>query len=416
MRHSNLWPLLILMGGMGVGLIVAYGLMGWLMAPTAEELQAVVGELSLSAMVSLTVGSVIYYFLARYSPSFPLSLAFASGWAALISIFNVWMVARVMFFERYDLTLAIVLLTFAAIIATTFGLSVTWRVSRDLGELALNAQRVAEGDFGARATVRGNDEMARTAVAFNDMSTQLEVAARQREEIETLRRDLIAWTSHDLRTPLTSIRAMIEALHDGLVTDAQTRQRYYQTIRNDIVSLNLLLDDLFELAQLDAGGLPMEKMSHALSDLVSDTLESFHLLAEQKNISLRGDVSADIDPVMLNAAKIGRVLANLVHNALRYTPEGGEVHVTAVRTPQQVQVIVQDSGPGFRPEDLPRVFEKFYRGEEARSRATGGSGLGLAIAHGIIAAHDGEIWAKNNPQGGAVVGFTLPVGEKSAER
>ena len=204
---------------------------------------------------------------------------------------------------------------------------------------------------------------------------------------------------------------MIEALHDGVVTDEKTRLRYYQTIRGDIVSLNLLLDDLFELAQLDAGGLPMEKMSHALSDLISDTLESFHLLAEQKGVALVGNVTADIDPVEMNAAKIGRVLSNLVHNALRYTPAGGEIRVTAVRLPHEneVRVTVQDNGPGFRPEDLPRVFEKFYRGEEARSRATGGAGLGLAIAHGIIEAHEGQIVAGNGRSGGAVVTFSLPV-------
>jgi signal transduction histidine kinase len=408
-QRVNLIPILILLSGIGIGLLVTALLLLFWLTPSTAELQSIVGELSLSSLFTLTLGSIIYYYLARSSTSLSFSLAFASIWAAVISIFNVWLVARTSFFVPYDVTLGIILLIFAAIIASTFGLSVTWRVSRDLGELAENAQRLAEGDLGARAMVRGHDEMARTAVAFNHMASQLQTAATQRDEVENLRRDLIAWTSHDLRTPLTSIRAMIEALHDGLITDSATQQRYYQTIRNDIVALNILLDDLFELAQLDAGGMTLEKMNHALSDLISDTLESFHLLAMQKNIQLQGNVAPDIDPVPLNAAKIGRVLANLVHNALRHTPAGGQVVVTAVRQPTHIQVSVQDSGPGFRPEDLPRVFEKFYRGEEARSRATGGSGLGLAIAAGIIAAHGGDITAANLPQGGAILTFTLPL-------
>ena len=198
---------------------------------------------------------------------------------------------------------------------------------------------------------------------------QLQDAAAQREELDRLRQDLIAWTSHDLRTPLTSIRAMIEALHDGVVDDPETVQRYYRTIRSDIISLNSLIDDLFELAQLDAGGLKMDMAFHSLSDIVSDTLESFQLIAQKRNINLQGEVSDGLDPVWLNAPKIGRVLTNLLSNAMRYTSENSDVLVKAWREGENVYVTVQDSGPGFDEKDLPRVFEQFYRGEEARSRS-----------------------------------------------
>jgi signal transduction histidine kinase len=236
----------------------------------------------------------------------------------------------------------------------------------------------------------------------------LQQAAAQQAELEKMRRDLIAWASHDLRTPLTSIRAMIETLHDGVVQDPATIQRYYQTIRSDIIGLNSLIDDLFELAQLDAGGLVLDMSWHSLSDMISDTLESFRALAEQRGIILNGEVSAEVDPVLLNAPKIGRVLSNLLGNALRYTPDGSEVYVAAGRTAEGVKVTVRDSGPGFNPDDLPRLFEQFYRGEQARSRATGGAGLGLAIARGIVEAHNGRIWAENAPEQGALVGFILP--------
>jgi signal transduction histidine kinase len=154
----------------------------------------------------------------------------------------------------------------------------------------------------------------------------------------------------------------------------------------------------------------------SLADLISDCLERFEAAARQRDIALTGDVDRGVDPVTMNAGKIGRVLNNLVENALYHTLSGGQVGIRAaaaaggVATPGGVVVTVTDSGPGFAAEDLPRVFEQFYRGEQARSRATGGAGLGLAIARGIIQAHGGHIWAANSPGGGAVVGFELPGG------
>jgi signal transduction histidine kinase len=279
-----------------------------------------------------------------------------------------------------------------------------------LRQLERTAVQIADGNLDARVIVTGNDEVARVGNVFNQMVAQLQAAENQREELDKLRRDLIAWTSHDLRTPLTSIRAMIEALNDGLVSDPQSVQRYYKTIRSDIIALNTLIDDLFELAQLDAGGLVMDKEIHSLRDIISDGLESFQALAMQRYIRLTGDVQADLDAVPLNATKIGRVLSNLLSNALRYTPDGGEIKVHAWGTETSAVVTIEDSGDGFEPHDLPRIFEQFYRGEEARSRSTGGAGLGLEIARGIVLAHNGRIWAENSAEGGAIVGFELPLG------
>jgi signal transduction histidine kinase len=330
------------------------------------------------------------------------------GWAAVLTLFNVWVMAVRMFVSSHDLILSGVLLLFAAIIATTFGIFVAASVTDSLRHLAGNAHRIAQGDFSARALLAGHDEVARLGEVFNEMAEQLQQAAAQRAELDILRRDLIAWTSHDLRTPLTSVRAMIEALHDGVIHEPESVKRYYRTIRADVIALNDLIDDLFELAQLDAGGLVLELSLHSLSDLISDSLESLRPLALQRHIDLNGQVSPDLDPVWLNAPKISRVLTNLISNALRYTPQGGKVYVAAERTPAGVQVTVQDSGPGFNPDDLPRVFEQFYRGEQARSRSTGGAGLGLAIARGIVEAHHGRIWAENIAGQGALVGFILP--------
>ncbi|MCA9937024.1 MAG: HAMP domain-containing protein, partial [Anaerolineales bacterium] len=289
----------------------------------------------------------------------------------------------------------------------TFGIFVAASVTDGLRQLAQVARRLAQGNLSARAAVSGRDEVAQVAQSFNVMAAQLEETARQREELEAMRRDLVAWVSHDLRTPLTSIRALVEALSDGVVTDPETVQRYYRTIRADVLSLNTLINDLFELAQFDAG-LVLEKSPYSLGDLISDALESFRGLSMVKNVEIVGSVGADVDPVLLNAPKLGRVLSNLLGNAVKYTPAGGRVEVSAARVGAWVRVTVADSGPGFLAADLPRVFEKFYRGEQARSRATGGAGLGLALACRIVEAHDGRIWAENRAEGGALVGFELP--------
>lgn len=397
-----------------IGIVAALSLVAVLMvaimqAPV-EEITTLMYWLSISSLMSLVIGYVLYRSGLARSPSLSLTLVLTYGWAAIVILVNVWIMSERMFFnDEHDLILSGVLLVFAAVIATTFGIFVAASVTDGLRQLARTAQQIAEGDLTARVSISGRDEVAMVGNTFNEMAEQLQQTAQEREELEQMRRDLIAWTSHDLRTPLTSIRAMIEALHDGVVNDPAMVKRYYSTIRSDIIALNDIIDDLFELAQLDAGGLTLDMARHALADLVSDTLESFQALAKDQGIALKGEVAPDLGLVWMCAPKIGRVLANLVSNALRYTPAGGVVQVTAVRQEDGVLVTVQDSGPGFAPEELGRVFEQFYRGEESRSRSAGsGAGLGLAIAQGIVTAHSGRIWAENAPEGGAIVGFSLP--------
>ncbi|WP_420630675.1 sensor histidine kinase [Candidatus Leptofilum sp.] len=396
--------------GIVAALAVVAILMAALMQAPVQEITTLMYWLSISSLISLALGYILYRRGLARSPSLSLTLVLTYGWAGLLTLANVWLMSEQMFFSKdHDLILSGILLLFAAIIATTFGIFVAASVTDGLRQLARTAQQIAEGNLKARVSISGRDEVAMVGSTFNEMAAQLQQTAQEREELEQMRKDLIAWTSHDLRTPLTSIRAMIEALHDGVVDDPETVTRYYKTIRSDIIALNDIIDDLFELAQLDAGGLSMQMADHALGDLVSDTLEMFQALALEHEVTLRGTVAPDLGLVRMCAPKIGRVIANLVNNALRYTPAGGTVVVTAVRQKSEVIVTVQDSGSGFAKQDLERVFEQFYRGEQARSRAEGiGAGLGLAIAKGIVTAHNGRIWAENAPEGGAIVGFSLP--------
>lgn len=401
-------PWIVLVVGVGLALVLAALIMTVIMRPPLSELATLIGTLGVTSVLSLTVGFVLYRRGWTSSPSLGLTLMLTYGWAAVLTLFNVWIMARLMFVNAHDLTLAGILLLFAAVIATTFGMFVAASVTDGLRQLAQAADRLAEGDLEARAEVTGRDEVSRVASSFNAMAEQLQRAAKEREELEVLRRDLIAWTSHDLRTPLTGIRVMVEALNDDVVDDERTRRRYYRTMLAEVVGLNELIDDLFELAQLGAGGLEIEIETHSLSDLISDTLESLQPVAARSDVVLKGEVEPGLDPVMMNASKIGRVLTNLLSNAIHHSPAGSSVLLSAIRSSAGVEVTVTDRGSGFTDEDLPRVFEKFYRGEQARSRATGGSGLGLAIAAAIVEAHNGRIWAQNADGGGAIVGFELP--------
>lgn len=401
-------PAMLLLAGVLLALTAAVLVINWLMRPSRAEVISLVQTLTITSVLSLGMGFFLYRRGWARSPSLSLTLILTYLWAAVLTLVNVWVMARLMFASEHDFALSVVLLIFAAIIATTFGIFVAASVTDGLNQLAKAAHQVARGDLTTRAVVSGRDEIGQMARHFNYMAEQLEATARQQEELEAMRRDLIAWVSHDLRTPLTSIRAMVEALSDGVVTDKETVERYYRTIRADVLSLNHLINDLFELAQLDAG-LVLEKMPHSLTDLISDALESFRAVGMEKGVEVAGTVGTNLDPVYLNAPKIGRVLANLLGNAIKYSSSGGCVTMMAERHEGVVRVTVTDRGPGFAAADLPRVFEKFYRGEEARSRATGGAGLGLAIAQRIVQAHGGHIWAENRAEGGAMVGFELPV-------
>jgi signal transduction histidine kinase len=240
------------------------------------------------------------------------------------------------------------------------------------------------------------------------MAAQLQAADRRHRELEDLRRDLIAWVGHDLQTPLASIRAILEALADGVVDEPDMVQRYYATAQRDVRALSDLIDDLFQMAQLDAGGLQLDRSKSSLTDLISDTLESFSELAKREQVTLQGRADEGLDPVDMDTQRIGRVLTNLVSNALRHTPPGGCVQVEARRSGPGVQVTVSDTGDGIPAADLAHIFERFYRGEKSRSRLTGGSGLGLAIARGIVRAHGGDIRAESEAGHGARFTFTLP--------
>jgi len=395
--------------GVILTLAVALLVFVWVMSPPSGELQAMALFLSITALISVLAGYGAYRlgWLSR-SPSLRWTLLAGYGLATVLTFLNVGYSARRMFASEHDLLLAGVLLLFAGGIAMSLGYFVAVAVTDRIAAVCRGAEAVAEGDLAARVPVVGQDEVSHLARTFNLMADRLQEADRRQRELDILRRDLIAWVGHDLRTPLASTRLIVEALADGVVEDPATAQRYLRTAQRDVQSLTLLIDDLFDLAQMDAGGLRLDRQPNSIADLISDAIESFSVLAQQRNVALSGGAEPGVDPALVDARQISRVLANLVGNALRHTPAGGAVTVRAWPVDGCVQVAVADTGEGIPSEDLSRVFERFYRGEKSRSRATGGSGLGLAIAKAVVEAHDGQIWAESQQGQGARFSFSIP--------
>lgn len=390
-------------------LLASLGLFYGLMQPSWADLSLMTAFLLITAGAAAAAGFIAYRleWIDR-SPSLRLSLLAVHALASLLAFASVWVTARLMFASQHDLLLATVLLLFAGGMAAVLGTFLSSRVIDRMRGVQAVARQLEQGDLSARAPIRGSDELAALARAVNQMAARLESAAARQAELERLRRDLVAWAGHDLQTPLTSIRVMLEALADGLLEDPPTVQRYLRTAQRNTQDLSRLIDDLLEVAQLQAGGFPLDIQPSSLHDLVSDTLESFSELAGRQGVQLEGRVMPGVDPVRMDTARVGRVLANLLTNALRHTPEGGRIRIEARPSADLVQVEVSDTGEGIPPDDLPHVFESFYRGEKSRARASGGSGLGLAIARGFVEAHGGSIAVDSRPGEGSRFSFTLP--------
>ena len=397
---------------LGAAVIVAItlGIFTLVMFPPMQDIANLALYLSLTALVSAVIGYLAYSLgWIHMSPTLRWTLLGGYILASVLTFFNVWFSAQMMFSSQHDLLLAIVLLMFAGGMATVLGYFLSGTITQRVQLLKNAAENIAHGELNTRVPVQGHDELAGLAKTFNQMAEQLQQSDSKQRELEHMRRDLIAWVGHDLQTPLTSVRAILEALSDGVVEDPETASRYLRTAQRDVNSLSALIDDLFQMAQLDTGGFPLDRQNASLSDLVSDTLESFTEPAKQREIKLEGNVEYNVDPVNMDTQAIGRALNNLIGNALRHTPDQGRVSVWAHRTGKGIEVTVSDTGEGIREEDLPHVFESFYRGDAARSRSRGtGAGLGLAIARGIVQAHGGEIRVESKPGKGTLFTFTIP--------
>ncbi|MDP2949070.1 MAG: ATP-binding protein [Chloroflexota bacterium] len=272
------------------------------------------------------------------------------------------------------------------------------RILAPVEALASAARGLGQGDLSRRVEVRSRDEFGELARTFNSMADDLTQA-------EQLRRNLVADVAHELRTPLSNIRGYLEAMRDGVLKpDSPTLDSIYE----ETLLLDRIIGDLQELAMVEAGQLTLLRRPDDLADLVKRGVAAVRPAAEAKKLALLVDLPpqpavADIDP-----ERIGQVLRNLLTNAIAYTPEGGEVSVKLADEGAQVRVSVIDTGPGIPPEDLPYVFERFYRVDKSRSRATGGAGLGLTIAKRLVDFHGGAMEVQSELGKGSRFTFTIP--------
>ncbi len=408
-RYSRLISYLL---GILTILLLTVALIELIMHPPPGDLLYLALYLSFTSLVSALIGFLFHRLgwwrrLPRLSYALILGYILAGG----LTLFNVWVTARLMFINQHDLALASLLLLFAGGISVVFGFFISNTITQALGNLVEGANQLSQGEFSTRVIVRGNDEIAQLSKAFNKMSARLEQAAANERTLDETRRNLVAWASHDLRTPLTSLRVMIAALVDGVVDDPETISRYLRQSQNEITRMSKLLDDLFELAQLDAGYLELDFEWVSISDLISDTLESFAARANVQDVKLEGQVDPKVDLVWAAPEKLSRILDNLLSNALRFTPKDGAIHLSAKVEENTTVVIVKDSGSGIESKDLPFIFDRFYRGEKSRMRDKDESsnvGLGLAIVKGLVNAHGGEISAQSKPDEGTQFWFSLP--------
>ncbi|NJM06845.1 HAMP domain-containing protein [Candidatus Gracilibacteria bacterium] len=359
--------------------IIAFCLMlgiGWMGAPgyTQSEL---VSYLLLAGLLSLGLSATGLYWLRRGQGPIWLQMTVTYGLGVVIAICNIFLTTRLMLVASSDAPLLVLLLLFGGVVSLGLGIGLAHTIAQRINALERSARELAAGNLNTRVEPQGNDELAALAYEFNRMGQQLAESAAERERQEAARRDLIAAVSHDLRTPLASLRALNEALADGMVEDPATKQRYFATMRAQIGVISSLIDDLFELARIDAGALTLDRQSIAAADLLSDTLNGLRPQALAQGVDICADLVVSLPPIEVDVRQIERVLYNLTANAIRHTPAGGWVRLNAEHAPTNAGHIaglkfsVQDNGEGIVPEDLPHVFDRFYRGEKSRSRATG---------------------------------------------
>jgi signal transduction histidine kinase len=287
----------------------------------------------------------------------------------------------------------------ASLVALLLGIFLSRTLTHPIRELTEATHAVADGELGKQVSVRSKDEMGELASSFNKMSADL---ARSSEA----RKQMTADIAHELRTPLSLILGHAEAVHDGVLPPTKEN---FEIIRDEAERLEKLVEDLRTLSLADAGELSITRQEVSPQKLLDDLHTTYLHIASQKNVKIQLNVASDIPRLNIDPGRMTQVLTNILDNALKHTPEGGQVKLSAGQVGDGVELSIQDSGPGIEGEDTNRIFERFYRTDTARHRDDGGSGLGLAIARSIVEMHQGQIWAESKPGQGLKIIIRFPI-------
>lgn len=321
-------------------------------------------------------------------------VAAAIGTGAIL--LAVWSGVAAMFVSRHDAIVVTAMTAAMGAVAMRAGLLLSRGAVDDARALRDGLREVEGGARDVRVRIGARDELADVAGAANRMIARLGAEEAARDRADRARRRLVASVSHDLRTPLASLRLLVESVEDGIVTGAD-RDRYLRQMSSHVNTLSALVDDLFELSRLEAGDVSWSLHRVEVGGLVSDAVESLRVHANARGVRVTSDVPPGGVDAEANPEQVQRVLANLILNAIHHTPADGSVTVRASLGDRGVEVEVADTGSGIAAEAQAHIFEPFFRGDD--SRTGDGAGLGLAIAHAIVAAHGGDIWLEPRERG-----------------
>ena len=363
-----------------------------------QDLLAVVGIAAGSSLVVALLGLLLLRLLRRRSMVLSLTVvALVSVGAVLAGAIGT---AAAMFLSDHDLQVLLVVVAVAGSVGVATAVVLGRAVVAGSRALGVAAAGIGDGGY----TPAGGPlsaELAHLDRQLAETSSRLEASRERERALESSRRELVAWVSHDLRTPLAGIRAMAEALEDGVVDDdPETVRRYHTGLRREADRLAGMVDDLFELSRINASALRLTLQEISLADVVSDAVASATPVAAAKGVRLVGDAAGGLPSVEGSLPELGRVLRNLLSNAIRHTPADGVISVRASSDGDSAYVEVADACGGIPDSDLARVFEVAFRGTAARTPGDdGGAGLGLAIARGLVEAHHGEISISNHGPG-----------------
>ena len=349
--------------------------------------------------------------LRRRRRTSPLARQLAGGVALSIGLSTggVVVIALAMFLSPHDALVMVVLLAYSGGLAAYSVWALAQGPLADVRSVGDGLRAVGEGRRDVAIETGGCDELAQLAGDASRMVAQLAEREAERDASDAARRGLVAAVSHDLRTPLTSMRLLADAIEDELVDD-ETRRDYLRQMSLHIRALSALVDDLFELSRLEAGDIQWSMQRVRLDELVAETVEAMRAQADAHGVRVSAAVPEHVVVDRADPERLQRVLFNLIQNAIRHTPADGSVTVVAEASSAGIEVEVADTGAGLDPADRSRAFEPFYRGGNGQARPAGATGLGLTICRAIVEAHGGRIWFAD-AQGGTRVRFSLPSSE-----
>ena len=371
------------------------------------------------ALSLLGTGAIGFAALAYFDQAYRLSLAMRTflgvATGALVALANVVIVAMLMFVNTgHDLGLLIALVVSGSGVTLIFGVRLAATTAREIDPMRGALSRLASGELEPGPVLEPRtSELAELGADIERLRAQLARVSEERALLEQERRELTASISHDLRTPLGSIRAMAEALADGVVSEPGERRDYYERIRRDTERLTRMVDELFDLAQIDAGAMRLQVSPLRLDDVAAEVVAAMQPLAREAGVELVLHVSGEPSMAAIDGARMERAIGNLVRNALEHSPEGEAVRVAVGPDgPSGVTLSVHNRGTAIPSAELARVWERFYRGDSSRTRGgrggADGAGLGLAIVKGIVETHEGRVAVTSDAEAGTTFSMWLP--------